>query len=252
MDNIINNKIKELKQRQINYTTNDNKKLEEECKKILPIILALLSSQYIKYSSSNFKLQRMVIMKEIERNLVKIKKQAEESQSKIIIASLMNNFNNTYSSNFNLLKLYKDISVNKRDFTEEQINKIIQSKFYDKNLDKRVIDNTALVLNKIYKIINDYLSNSKPLDKTIIDVNKTFDTLNGLGKRLLDTESTRIFTTAQDEVFSDFGITEVMWCAELCQNTCSYCAGQSGEIYPINDKPLIPAHANCNCYWEIV
>lgn len=253
MNNIINNKIKELKQQQINTTKANNKKLESEIKKILVSIIAILSSLYLKYDNASRNLQKVKVLKELEKELTKYKKQLDIATRCIIYDSLYNNFQDTYNKHVELLRQYNKLEVDKNSFSKVDIDKIIQKKFYGKTLNKRIGDNNDLIMNKTYKTVTDSLKKDTPLDGILKDVNTIFGiTAIGMGERLLDTENTRIFSEAQNKALEDSNTTHLIWCADLCENTCDYCAGNDNQIFPIDDKPEIPAHANCNCYWEIV
>lgn len=253
MDNqIINKKIKEYKQQQIDKTNEDNKKLENEIKKILVVIIAMLSELYLKYNSSTRNLQQMKILQQLKKELVKYNKQLDKITKTIVYDSLRTNFLDTYDRHVELLKQYNKLQLDEKTYNKDEIKKIIQKKFYGKTLDKRIIDNNSLIMNKIYKTAEKSFKGNKPLDSILNDVSKIFTiTAVGMDERLLNTESSRVFSEAQNKALEDSNITQLLWCADLCQNTCEYCAGNDGEAFPINDKPEIPAHANCNCFWTL-
>lgn len=250
--NKISSIIKDIKQQQINSTKEDNEKLKKEYRKILFMLIALISDSYIKYSNSILKIERMKTLNEIEKELIKYKKLLINSQNHIITTSLHNNFINAYDSHYELLRKFKNVDVDKRIFNDGEINAIIQAEYYKKTLDKRIYDNTSIILNQTYDIIDDSLKNDKNLEDIIIPTNDLFNiTLVDLEERLLNTESTRIFNNAQGSIFKDFAISHLIWCSTLCENTCSECASNDGHPFSINDIDMIPLHSRCNCYWEI-
>lgn len=253
--NNINYEIQRIKQAAINKANEDNEKLKAEYKKILLIILAILSELHLRLQVSNSisRRQKLKVLIEIEKQLTKYKKILEDSQKEIVSISLRDIYKNTYDKHYDVLNILKETTKDNRKFTEDAINIIIQERFHGKQLNKRIDDNTTIIFNKTYKTINDNLKNNKLLDNTVSDVNKIFSTsMVAIGLRLLMTEQSRMFDKAQNLVFKDFGIEYVQWCSALCRNTCEYCASMDGEIFAINDKPIIPAHSRCNCYWELV
>lgn len=245
----IDKKIKDIKQQQINYTQEGKEKLNNEYEKTLLLILALLSEKYLKYSSVGLKLSKMQVLKEVERELIKHKKELEKEQKNIINSALQYIFMDSYNKHNQVLKAYKHVN-SIANISEREIDIIIHKMFIDKTLNKRINDNTAMIMNKTYKVINDSLKNNGDLSNTITDISKIFsNTAVNLGNRLLETEQSRLFSDAQVYSYKNFNIDLVQWCNSLCLNTCNYCSSMNGQVFSIDEEILIPAHSNCQCYW---
>ena len=56
---------------------------------------------------------------------------------------------------------------------------------------------------------------------------------------------------ARLQAFSDAGVREVIWVAELDAKTCSECKERDGTIYPIDRVPNKP-HRGCRCHLRAV
>jgi len=54
--------------------------------------------------------------------------------------------------------------------------------------------------------------------------------------------------------FKAWGAKEVVWTAEMIpRKTCEYCQDNHGRKWRVGAfLPLMPAHANCKCYWDAV
>lgn len=249
MSSNLDKQIKDIKQQQIDYTQEGKNKIKKEYEKIMLLILALLSEKYLKYYNTGFKLNKMQVLKEIEKELIRYKKELQKEQRSIINSTLQYIFMDTYNQHNKLLEAYRNIN-SKKDISEDEINSIINKIFFDKTLEKRITDNTGLIMNKTYKTINDAFKKSEELGNTITDVNKIFTTIaENLNNRLLETEQSRVFTDAQVYSYKNFGIDLVKWCNSLCPNTCNYCTSMNGQVFSIDDEILIPAHSHCQCYW---
>lgn len=80
---------------------------------------------------------------------------------------------------------------------------------------------------------------------------KEFDNARYMAERLMRTETARVQDVAQMKSFEKYGYKYCKWIAE--PSACKICLGivsdgEGGEgIYPIDDAPTIPVHANCRC-----
>jgi len=253
--NSVNNSIRSLKEQQIKVTEEKKKQLEKKFNEVLFILIGLLTT-LSRNSNTLSKYKQFRIIKDIERELVKHRKILVDYQKEFLYETLRNNFNENYNELYMILKTFYGNDIKKSTIIEDVINKIISSKFFDKTLDKRIVDNTTLTFNKINKeLSNKLVSDNENTNITTVIIgalNTNFDSLTKTQKRLLDTEDTRLFNEAQKKVFRDFGIENLIWCSVLCENTCSECANNDGQPFSIEDIDMIPLHSRCNCYWEIV
>lgn len=247
----INNSLKNLKEQQIQGTEEKKNQLEKEFKEKMFILIGILMSLSAKYNNSNSEYTKLKIKRNIKEELNKYKNFLIKYQNNFIGKALRNTFDSSYNELYAILKLLYNNDIFKSNFTEESINKIIHSKFFDKTLNERITDNTSMMFNKMHKEINEKITTEDPT-LFIAILNDDFDSLIKIENRLLDTEETRLFNEAQKKAFEDFGIEHLIWRSVLEANTCAECASRDGKPFSIDDIDMIPLHSNCNCYWEIV
>lgn len=249
--NNVNTSIKKIKEQQIQTSEENNKELEKKINEILLILIGLFTTLSMNYNMSN-KYRQLRIMKNIERELIKYRKFLVDYQKEFLEKTLKSTFNKNYNELYMVLKLLYNNDIPKSTFTEESIDKIIHSKFFNKTLNKRIADNTTLIFNKINKEVSTKIIEDIDTTAIVEVLNNNFDSLIKIENRLLDTEDTRLFNEAQKKAFNDFGIEHLIWCSVLCKNTCSKCASNDSQAFSIKDIDMIPLHSRCNCYWEIV
>jgi SPP1 gp7 family putative phage head morphogenesis protein len=63
------------------------------------------------------------------------------------------------------------------------------------------------------------------------------------------TETMKAYNVGATNRYKQRGVTEQEWLATTSERTCSYCSGQDGRTYPLDDSPDMPAHPNCRCAW---
>lgn len=60
-------------------------------------------------------------------------------------------------------------------------------------------------------------------------------------------ETTRLANLGSQKEYKDGGVEEYRWVATLSDRTCPVCNELNGEIFPINNGKLPPAHQMCRC-----
>lgn len=251
MNNSVKEEIVKIKKEMHNKNYNDEE-VKKEYKKYLLILIAVMSDYYNRYASegkiSNFR--KNIIMHDLEK---KIKEYAEELynfQIDFMTNELKDIYEETYFKNLEVLNEAKNIK-GKEELDSKEVENIINANYQGNNLKNRILINLTDFAESVYNRIDRGILNRKTLDEMITDVSRIFQLSTYTSKELLDTEQTRIFTAAQNKVFTDYEIEEVMWCADVCSNTCMYCEAMDGKVFKLNDenRPDIPAHPNCNCCW---
>lgn len=251
MNQLVKDKIIKIKTG-IMKKENEVKEIKTEYKKYLLILIALISDYYNRdfYNGkiSNFK--KSIIMNDLEKKIREFSDELYNFQYDFIINELKDIYVETYFKNLEVLNEVKNMDI-KEELIPEEVDEIINTNYQGCSISSKLKDNINEFSETIYNKINRNILNRKTLDEMITDISKTFEVATYDGKELLNTEQTRIFTEAQEKVFRDFEIQEIMWSSDACFKPCMYCEAMNGKVFRMDDrnKPTIPAHSSCNCCW---
>lgn len=252
MNKLVKDEIVKIKKEMMDKANGEVEEIRKEYKKYLLILIAIISDYYNRHISngkiSNFR--KNIIMSDLEREIKEYAKELYDFEYEFIINELKDIYEETYFKNIEVLNHVKEMQI-KAELIPEEIGKIINANYQGSNIRDRLESDLAEFAERVYKTIERNITNRKTLDEMIKDISDKFMLSAYDAKVVLNTEQTRIFTSAQDKAFIDFEIEEVIWCSDVCSNTCMYCEAMDGKIFRMDDgnRPTIPAHPNCNCCW---
>lgn len=252
MNKLVKDEIVKIKKEMMDKANGDVEEIKKEYKKYLLILIAFISDYYNRHISngkiSNFR--KNIIMNDLEKEIKEYANELYDFQYEFLINELKDIYEETYFKNLEVLNDVKQMDV-KGELIPEEIGIIISANYQGSSITDRLQNNITEFAESIYNKINRNILNRKTLDEMITDISKTFEISTYDGKVLLNTEQSRIFTEAQEKAFTDFEIEEIMWCADVCLNTCMYCEAMDCKVFRMDDedRPDIPAHPNCNCCW---
>lgn len=252
MNQLVKEKIIKIKTDIMKKEGEDAKEIKDEYKKYLLMLIALISDYYNRdvYEGkiSNFK--KNIMMDDLEKKIKEFSNELYDFQYEFITNELKDIYVETYFKNLEVLKEVKNMDI-KEELIPEEVDEIINANYQGCSISSKLKDNINEFSETIYNKINRNILNRKTLDEMITDISKTFEVATYDGKELLNTEQTRIFTEAQEKVFRDFEIQEIMWSSDACFKPCMYCEAMNGKVFRMDDrnKPTIPAHSSCNCCW---
>ena len=252
MNKLIKDEVVTIKKEMYNKSYNDVEEIKKEYKKYLLILIAFVSDYYNRHISngkiSNFR--KNIIMNDLENKIKEYVGELYNFQHEFIVNDLKDIYEETYFKNLEVLNDAKEMEV-KGELIPDDIAGIINANYQGSNIKERLQTNLTEFAEDVYKKIDRDIVSRKTLDTMITNISMAFEISTYAAKVLLNTEQTRIFTSAQEKIFTDYEVEEVMWCSEACSNTCMYCEAMDGKIFKLNDenKPSIPAHPNCNCCW---
>ncbi|MBY6932291.1 hypothetical protein [Clostridium botulinum] len=160
-----------------------------------------------------------------------------EMQISIIYSLLENTVNDTF-------RLY---SYNSK---KKDINKILKENFKGKHFSSRVWDNENEVAKYLNKQLQDFIKGKVSVNKIKKNVETTFNSGAYNVKRLAETEISRCQSAAFDKFCNEVEVKKVKYNATLC-NTCGRCMEDDGKIFDFKNKPKLPKHPFCQCYYDI-
>lgn len=135
--------------------------------------------------------------------------------------------------------------------SRNDINKIVNSAFKGEIYSERIWSNINEVSKLMQKNMNDFFNSSISVNDIENIIKKHFNTNASNVKRLVNTEVSRVINEINNVQFKELGVKKVIYNAELDKGTCEVCEGLHGTIFKLEDKPVIPQHPNCRCYYEI-
>lgn len=151
-----------------------------------------------------------------------------------ILRNTVKNTYNHYSYNHNL----------------KDAEKIINQNFKGKHFSSRIWDNEQEVAKTLTKQCQDFLKGKINVNQIANEIKNTYNTSAYNAKRLTETEVARCQSKAFDRFCKEVGVKKVIYRATLC-NSCEHCLGLDGEIFDFKDKPELPRHPMCKCYYDI-
>lgn len=192
---------------------------------VLNDVLSLSEKDYNK----QYNLLSTLIIKLTRGNI-----KQETSNITNVLKNTIKNTYDFYSYNYNL----------------KDVENIINDNFKGKHLSDRVWDNEQEVAKKLTKQCQDFLKGKISVNRIAKEIKDTYNTSAYNAKRLTETEVARCQSKAFDRFCKEVGVKKVIYRATLC-NSCEHCLGLDGEIFEFKDKPELPKHPFCKCYYDI-
>lgn len=140
----------------------------------------------------------------------------------------------------------------------EMIKRAVFNDIKGENFSSRIWKNKAKLANDVYNSIEEIIVDGTDIRKIASQLSKKYDVAFKNAMRLIQNETTRVMTEAQDEIYKNSDVVEdEMFVATLDDRTTETCRGLDGSVYDKNDyyKPRIPedTHVGCrSCYVPIV
>lgn len=168
---------------------------------------------------------------------------------KLSKGNIKQEINNTTNILRNTVKnTYKHYSYN---HNLKDVEKIINDNFKGKHFSDRVWENEQEVAKKLTKQCQDFLRGKINVNQIEKEIKNTYNTSAYNAKRLVETEVSRCHSTAFDRFCRETGVKKVKYNAILDGATCSDCRIYHNKVYDLKNKPEIPRHPMCRCFYEI-
>lgn len=168
---------------------------------------------------------------------------------KLSKGNIRQEINNTTNILRNTVKnTYKHYSYN---HNLKDVEKIINDNFKGKHFSDRVWENEQEVAKKLTQQCQDFLRGKINVNQIAKEIKDTYNTSAYNAKRLAETEVSRCHSAAFDRFCKETGVKKVKYNARKC-NTCARCMDDDGKIFDLKNKPELPRHPMCKCYYDIV
>lgn len=255
MNRELEEEILSIKKSMEKLTEKEMMRLAKEYKKTLAEIRAIVLEVYTNYSDDegNLNMTNLQIINEMNRldkTLVKESRKIGLLEIALTTTLLKEVFSESYYSTAYSINKGIDIGVNfnilRPEFIESAINIPIEGVMYS----DRIWNNKALMMQRLRNDLKKAMEEGTSIERLSRKLSKDIGSSLYESSRLLRTETARVQTMAQLEIYKD-NITKVMWSATLDEKTNPEDASYDGRQWEIDDnsKPAIPLHPNCRCAW---
>lgn len=142
------------------------------------------------------------------------------------------------------------VGINFNLLRQEFIDTTVNYNWSGVPFSERIWDNQQALVKSLRTELTQGLQQGESLDKMARRIDKQFNSKAYESQRLMRTESAKIITDAQEQIYKDTGIVQqVMFTATLEDNTCDECEAYDGQRFDLDDssKPDVPLHPNCRC-----
>lgn len=191
-------------------------------------VIKLKKSDFSKENALFYEIIARICKKEAELTDVKLKSILYDSVSKIYH--------------------YRNYNVNRKD-----VLRVVNSDFKGKTFSDRIWGSYMDEVAKgMQKNINDFLKGKINVNQIKSIIDNQFNNTAYNTRRLVNTEVSRSINLAFDEYCKATNVKKVRYNSVLENNTCKLCAGYHGKIFDVKNKPEIPEHPLCKCFYEIV
>ena len=171
----------------------------------------------------------------------------------LIVKLSKGNINQEINNTTNILRntvknTYKHYSYN---HNLKDVEKIINDNFKDEHFSDRVWKNEQEVAKKLTKQCQDFLRGKINVNQSEKEIKNTYNSSAYNAKRLVETEVSRCHSATFDRFCKETGVKKVKYNAILDGATCSDCRIYHNKVYDLKNKPEIPRHPMCRCFYEI-
>lgn len=157
-----------------------------------------------------------------------------------------------------LAKVYTDtLGRAAKDFGKEfimpnefQIKAVVEEVFHGSNYSKRIWANNKALGGRVQQDMERLVMRGTSPQKIAKELQRDFNVGHSNAERLVRTEASRVYNTAREASYKEFGIDRVEFLAET--GACDVCSDYGGKVYETGQGPIIPVHPRCRCAYAPV
>jgi SPP1 gp7 family putative phage head morphogenesis protein len=193
--------------------------------------------------------EKIKLNKELQGKINDIFKSETKEEIKKVTNILKEITLDKYYSNSYVMSMGLDFTLKK--ITDKQLDRIIKNTIEGKLYSDRIWDNKNKIAKTIKLEVKKFLNGKTNLN-SIEKIIKTKYNSNAFNtKRLVQNETSRVMTGANEKFQKDYGIEHVMWSATLDEKTADYDASLDGKVFRVDDNtrpmPIKDTHIGCRC-----
>lgn len=176
---------------------------------------------------------REIIEKEFLNTTITMQTQAEKT--------LLRVYNGT------LKQTAKDFDLSFIRPNEFQAKAVVNEVYKGSNYSERIWKNNNELATRIQADMERMIMQGRSPSTISKQLQTDFNTGYSNANRLVRTEASRVYNTAKEESYRQFGIDQVEFLAE--SGACHVCGEHNGQTYSTSVAPSVPVHPNCRCVY---
>lgn len=160
--------------------------------------------------------------------------------------------NHTYNKSAYYIEKNLQVGINFNLLRPEFITTTVNYNWSGIPFSERIWGNQEALVRSLRQELAQGLQAGESLDKMAKRIDKQFNSKAYESQRLIRTESARVISEAQEQIYKDTGVVErVQFMATLDNRTSKGCQKLDGQKFRLDDenKPQIPRHPNCRSCW---
>ncbi|TCN25490.1 minor capsid protein [Mesobacillus foraminis] len=196
--------------------------------------------------------QRGKLIKQLDKTLREqanvIGKKDIEVTSKILNQSATESY---YRTGF-LLEAGLDEAIKLNPLKANELRAIVNTPIHEDMFSDRIWKNKAKLVKQVRYSFEQAMINGTDPRKLAKEVQRTFNVSAYESRRLINNEVARVSRQAQDQVYEQAGVKEVMFDATLDKKTSHFCREHDGQFYKFGEHPKIPEETHVQCRSDII
>ena len=158
-------------------------------------------------------------------------------------------YKDTYYKNAFTMNSGLKVALKFNILKKENIDAAVNAKYKGELFSDRIWTNKAGMIDELQSKLIEATKGNTTIDIIGKQIKDIFNVTAYQSQRLVQTESARILTQANDDIATNIGVDQQLFSATLESSTCDECQSLDGNIYDVDasDKPEIPIHPLCKC-----
>lgn len=133
---------------------------------------------------------------------------------------------------------------------KKEVKKIVKQAYKGRHFSENVWENETQTAKYMKKQLYSFIEGKVNVNQITTNITKLFNNSHYEARRLAQTEVARCQSAAFDRFGEEVGIKKVKYNATLC-NTCDKCKADDGKVFDFKNKPELPRHPCCHCFYEV-
>lgn len=246
----LQNEIIKIRQLIDQNADKDMKPILKAYKSTLDRVRLEITKLYGKYGDNLEKMgssDRLKVLKNMEKLLIDQAKELNLIETGDTTKILTESYKETYYRSFFIVQKGVGAEIPFTVLSPKYVDSVINIKFKGELFSDRIWANKKLLVNQLNKVIKNGIIQGASIPKMSKDIKDTFGVGAGQSKRLIRTETARVYSEASAKLYKESPVVKkVMFDATLDNKTSEICQSLDGKIFDADSNyPRPPQHPNC-------
>lgn len=178
----------------------------------------------------------------LQKNMENIIRELGENVEKFGKDNMIEGFKDIYSN------VMAQLGITEFDMVPKKImEEMLKRPWQGGTFSERLWKNTQVLAMNLNDIVTNGITQGKTVTEMAIQLNNAMNNGFNVSHRLVRTETMHYLNESAVKGYKDAGCEEVQLWAAVDERTCPTCGIKHGNIYRMNDRPVLPLHSNCRC-----